>query len=202
MDFVSNYLRQLKLSLNAIDPAAIDLMAKEIAKVRDGLMMDLAGNQSLFIVGNGGGAAHAMHAAADFRNLCGVRCITPWDNVAEMTAIENDHGWSGAYALWMNRNGFSHMSVLLVISVGGGVGSVSTNIVKAVEYARIMNGTILGICGLGGGFTASEAKCCVIVRCDPLLTTPIVESVQCAILHALAVHPSLATKQPKWERTK
>ena len=51
---------------HGLDAAAIERMATGLAAVRDG-------GGRLFVLGVGGSAAHASHAACDFRKLCGSR---------------------------------------------------------------------------------------------------------------------------------
>ncbi len=199
MDFVKNYMRAVRNSIAAINSRDIDIMASLIAAVRqeDG---------TLFVVGNGGGAAHAVHACCDFRNLCGLRCMTPWDNVAEMTANINDSpdGWYECYANWMSSHADNPKSCgLLVLSVGGGdrTRNVSLNLVRAIDFATDNGLSILSIVGRDGGYAAKHSTCYIVIPSELSLMTPVVESVQCALLHALAVHPALTMNKPKWEQT-
>ena len=72
----------------------IATMVNMLADVRD-----LGGR--VFFVGTGGGAANAIHAAADFRQLCNIQTFTPWDNPAYMSARINDGGWTTSYRDWL-----------------------------------------------------------------------------------------------------
>jgi D-sedoheptulose 7-phosphate isomerase len=51
----------------------------------------------LFILGVGGGAAHASHAVNDFRRLRLIGSYAPSDNVSELTARTNEDGWDTSY---------------------------------------------------------------------------------------------------------
>ena len=97
---------------------------------------------------------------------------------------------------------FCGQDVLFVISVGGGdiARQISGNIVSAVNHAKMIDGIVLGIIGRDGGFTATQAKACIVVPCKyPEWTTPVVEGVQSVLLHLLVTHPELALSKPKWE---
>lgn len=155
----------------------------------------------LFIIGNGGGAAHASHAAADFRTLCGIEAYCPSDNAANLTALANDEGWDNAYENWL-RLSMRPMDALLVISVGGGneSRSISTNVVNAVRLAKILHAPVLGVVGRDGGYAARNSTASVVIPCDhPEWTTPVVEGLQAVILHLIVTE--LAVKKPKWEST-
>jgi len=92
----------------------------------------------LFILGVGGGAAHASHAACDFRKLAGFEAYAPTDNVPELTARTNDDGWDTTFADWLRGSRLRTEDGILVFSVGGGSveKNVSVNLVKALEYAQ------------------------------------------------------------------
>ncbi len=74
----------------------------------------------LFVLGVGGSAAHASHAANDFRKLCGLETYAPTDNVSELTARINDDGWETAFSEWLRGSRLSDQDAVLVFSVGGG----------------------------------------------------------------------------------
>lgn len=189
-------------SLQALNPRAIDDMASEIARSR--CVPTIRGR--LFILGNGGGAAHASHAACDFRKLCGIEAYCPTDNAAELTARVNDEGFDTSYAEWLRASRVQRFDTLLIISVGGGSREppVSMNLVNAIVYAESCGAEVLAIVGdartPSGGFAGGRALVSVVIPCDvPQLVTPVVEGVQAVVLHALAVHPLLQKSQAKWE---
>jgi D-sedoheptulose 7-phosphate isomerase len=182
-------------SIEALDPDQIDDTARILARVRT------VGGR-LFIAGSGGGAAHASHACADFRKLCGIEAYCVSDNAAELTARVNDDGWDSSYAKWLIGSSLSGRDALMIISVGGGSADppVSLNLVDAMELARGVGAAILAVVGRGGGYAGRVADVAVLIQCDrPEFVTPTTEAVQSVVLHALAVHPLLATQKAKWE---
>ena len=182
-------------SIQKLDIATIDEMAKSLATVKN-----MGGK--LFVIGNGGGHGHASHAVCDFRKLCQIEAYCPGDNASELTARVNDDGWDTAYMEWLRGCRGGIHDAVLVISVGGGSESppISTNIVKAINFAKGRSATILAIVGRDGGHAAIKSHVAVLVPCDtPELVTPVTEGVQSVVLHALAVHPLLAINKAKWE---
>ena len=124
-------------------------------------------NGRLFILGVGGGAAHASHAVNDFRKLCDFEAYTPTDNVAEITARTNDEGWETSFDAWLRTSRISSRDAMLVFSVGGGsrAHNVSVNLVRAIELAREVGARIFGVVGRADGATAQEADQVHCHRC-------------------------------------
>ena len=153
----------------------------------------------LFIAGLGGSAANALHAANDFRKLCGIDAYCLSDNVAELTARANDEGWKTIFDGALHGRKPTPNDALLILSVGGGTDTVSFPLVAAMEYANRMGMKIYGIVGRDGGKTKELATCCVLVpTIEASRVTPHTESFQSVILHLLVSHPKLQRSQTKW----
>src|SRR6202451_1002647 len=178
----------------SIDPLQIDAMARGLAEVCE------RGGR-LFILGVGGGAGHASPAVNDFRKLCGIESSPPTDNVSELTARTNDDGWETSFSGWLEVSRLSARDALLVFSVGGGSRehNVSTNLVRAMEAAQALGASIYGVVGAPGGTLAELADGAVVIAPPAQLRTPLVESFQAVVWHALVSHPQLAVKQGHWE---
>jgi D-sedoheptulose 7-phosphate isomerase len=188
------YLAAAARLAQSIDPSRVDEMARGIAGVRD------RGGR-LFILGVGGGAGHASHAVNDFRKLCALESYAPTDNVSELTARTNDDGWETSFSAWLEVSRLSELDALLVFSVGGGSRElgVSVNLVRAMEAARASGASLYGVVGAPGGTLAELADVAILVEPPPPLRTPLVESFQAIVWHALVSHPVLAVKQGHWE---
>ena len=90
---------------------------------------------------------------------------------------------------------------VMVFSVGGGDAEkrVSVNLVRALEYAKLKNASIIGIVGRDGGFTAKNADACVIIPTESeALVTPLAESLQALIWHMVVSHPEIQVTSTKW----
>jgi D-sedoheptulose 7-phosphate isomerase len=188
------YLAATAALAGTIDPEGIDAMARGLAAVRE-----RAGR--LFILGVGGGAGHASHAVNDFRKLCQMESYAPTDNVSELTARVNDDGWETSFSAWLEVSRLCERDAVLVFSVGGGSREhkVSTNLVGAMEAAREVGASIYGVVGAPGGTLAELADVAILLEPPPALRTPLVESFQAIVWHALVSHPELAVKQGHWE---
>jgi D-sedoheptulose 7-phosphate isomerase len=190
----AGYLTAAADLAHAIDPARLDSMARGLALVRERC-------GRLFILGVGGGAGHASHAVNDFRKLCKIESYAPTDNVSELTARTNDDGWETAFSDWLEVSRLDARDALLVFSVGGGSRElgVSVNLVGAMELARRAGASIYGVTGAPGGTLAQLADVAILLEPPPALRTPLVESLQAVVWHALVSHPGLALKQGHWE---
>jgi D-sedoheptulose 7-phosphate isomerase len=188
------YFEAVSALAEAVDGSQIDAMADGLAALRE------RGGR-LFIVGVGGGAGHASHAVNDFRKLCLIESYAPTDNVSELTARTNDDGWETSFVEWLGISRLSERDGLLVFSVGGGSRehNVSVNVVNAIERAHELGAAVYGVVGAPGGSLAELADVAVIVDPPGDLKTPLVESFQAVVWHALVSHPNLAAREGHWE---
>jgi D-sedoheptulose 7-phosphate isomerase len=156
----------------------------------------------LFILGVGGSAANASHAVNDFRKIAGMEAYAPTDNIAELTARTNDHGWATVFEAWLAGSRLRSEDTLLVFSVGGGnlKKNVSPNLVKALEYARRIGAGIVGVVGRDGGFTAQVADACVMIpTVNAAHITQHAEAFQATVWHLFVSHPALKQVETKGE---
>lgn len=151
----------------------VDAMLRELRNLR-------ARGGRLFFVGNGGGAGHASHAAADFRKIGGIESYAWGENVSDLTAYVNDVSWEASTARWLEDSDYGHGDALFVFSVGGASDEVSANLKWAMSYAS--GTTILGIVGANGGEVARYATAHIKI---PSTSTPQVEGIQAVLWHML-----------------
>jgi len=126
----------------------------------------IRGGNKLLFCGNGGSAADAQHLAAelvgrlvrDRRALAGVALTT---DSSALTCIANDFGYEEVFARQVEglaRNG----DVLIAISTSGN----SPNVIRAVEVAKPMGITTVGLLGRSGGQLGSMVDLPIIVAAD------------------------------------
>src|SRR5437868_9049486 len=113
MSYSEQHLRETSEIVSQLDPVLFEKAVELLARVR-------ACGGRLFILGVGGSAANASHAANDFRKLAGIEAYAPTDNVSELTARTNDDGWSSVFAEWLKGSRLNEKDAILVLSVGGG----------------------------------------------------------------------------------
>lgn len=193
--YTNQYLREAAEIAAQIDSLEIDRTASLLRQVRE------RGGR-LFLLGVGGGAGHASHAACDFRKIAGIEAYSVTDNVSELTARVNDEGWDTSYKNWLRGSRLRAKDMVMVFSVGGGdlEKNISANLVCALQYARDIGCAIGGVVGRKGGYTAQVADACVIVpTVNPETVTPHTESFQALVWHLLVSHPALKSAEMKWE---
>jgi D-sedoheptulose 7-phosphate isomerase len=192
--YSSRFMRDVAEVARTLPVEAIEDIVRGLAAVRE------RGGR-LFVIGVGGGAAHASHAVNDFRKLCRLEAYAPTDNVSELTARANDEGFDSAFAEWLRVSRMNERDALLVFSVGGGSREkgISVGVVRAVELAREVGAQVFGVVGRSDGATALEATSCVVVPAPPERITPLVEGFQAIVWHAIVSHPALALAPGKWE---
>jgi D-sedoheptulose 7-phosphate isomerase len=198
MSFAQQYIEETQKVVAGLNVAAIEQMVSELAAVRE------RGGR-LFILGVGGSAANASHAVNDFRKICGFEAYAPTDNVSELTARTNDEGWATVLAEWLKGSRLNGKDGLLIFSVGGGnlEKNVSPNLVSAIQLAKQVGASVMGVVGRDGGYTAKEATACVIVpTVNSEHVTPHSEAFQAVVWHLFVSHPKLKVNRTKWEGTR
>lgn len=171
---IHDYLVHASRTLDAIDTAEVSNVLIELERVR-------ARGGRLFLIGNGGGAGHASHAAADFRKIARIEAYAWGENLSDATAYINDYGWESAVANWLADSRCSHRDAILVFSVGGSSRQVSVNLKEAIFWAK-GGPTVLGIVGADGGYVAEHADAYIRI---PSTDTPHVEGTQAVLWHLL-----------------
>ena len=195
---IQQYWKQLIEVIQKISRKEVNALIDELFRLRDR-------NGRLFVIGVGGGAGNASHAVNDFRKFCDIEAYAPMDNVSELTARINDDGWNNAFWGCLAASKINSRDAVLVFSVGGGnyEKKISTNIIEAIKNAKKIGAKVFGIVGRDGGYTKKIADVCVLIpTVNPLLVTPIVESMQAIIWHTIVFHPTLQVNQGKWESIK
>jgi D-sedoheptulose 7-phosphate isomerase len=193
--YTSQHLAETVEIVKKIDPEILEKMADLLTTIR-------ARGGRLFFLGVGGSAANASHAVNDFRKIAGIESYAPTDNVSELTARTNDEGWASVFVEWLRGSRLQTNDGVMVFSVGGGnlEKNVSPNLVSALQYAKEVGASILGIVGRDGGYTAKVADaCCIVPTVNPQNVTPHSEAFQAVIWHLLVSHPKLKAQQTKWE---
>ncbi len=189
MSFSKEFIEKVIDSLRLIDLTEVNRMIEILYDLRER-------KGRLFIIGSGGGAGHASHAACDFNKLCEIQSYS-LDNISHYSALVNDCGFANVLVHWLASFNFSANDCIMVISVGGGTTSVSQNIYNAVSKAKAVGAKIIGILGPVGGETArlADAKVCIQAK---TFVTPLTESIQAVIWHLLCTDQKLQRHSTVW----
>jgi D-sedoheptulose 7-phosphate isomerase len=195
MEYARRYFKEVRAIAEQIDLAVIEKMVTQIELAK-------AARGRMFFLGVGGSAANCTHAVNDFRKIGGMECYSPVDNVAEITARTNDEGWHTVFAPWLQCSNLSSQDIVFILSVGGGnrEKNISVNLIEALDFAKSVDATVLGIIGRDGGYTASIADACVIIPTQsPDTVTPHAEAWQAVVWHMLVTDPRIMAMSNKWE---
>jgi len=193
--YTTQHLVETAEIVQKLDPEILEKMVDLLANLR-------ARGGRLFFLGVGGSAANASHAVNDFRKIAGIESYAPTDNVSELTARTNDEGWASVFVEWLKGSRLQPDDAVMVFSVGGGnlEKNVSPNLVSALQHAKEVGTSIMGIVGRDGGYTAKVADaCCIVPTVNSENVTPHSEAFQAVIWHLLVSHPKLKLQQTKWE---
>jgi len=198
MTYARQHLDEAKRIIDELDASAIERVVDVLSAVRE------RGGR-LFFLGVGGSAANCSHAVNDFRKIAGFEAYAPTDNVSELTARANDEGWASIFVEWLRGSRLRKEDGLFVFSVGGGSieKNISPNLVHALQLAREVGASIVGVVARDGGYTKQVADACVLIpTVNDGNITPHAEAFQAVIWHLLVSHPRLKQAQTKWESTR
>lgn len=107
---------------------------------------------NVYIFGNGGSAATAIHMENDFNKGISEKLVNKYRfqclnaNLATIMAIANDNGYNRIFEQQL-ENKLKEDDVIVAISGSGN----SENVIKAVEYAKKQGCKIIGMTGYSGG---------------------------------------------------
>ncbi len=149
----------------------------------EALWQGFEADKTIFLIGNGGSAANASHFGQDLAKgtLSSMdatrrfRVIPLTDNIGFITALANDEGYDSVFEQQL-RNLARAGDLLVAISGSGN----SPNVIRAVEYARSLDMTVIGVTGFDGGVLKTLSDVSVHVPVDDMGMTE--------ALHAVVFH--------------
>jgi len=147
--------------------------------------------QRVWVVGNGGSAATAIHFANDLQKICGIDALPLPALISTVTAYGNDNGWDKMFSLAMKS--FRIGNILVAISYSG----TSKNVIEAAKHALECDGKLIVLTGevWEENILGNMPGVIISVPSDDI---KIVEDVHLAICHSIsgAIHamPSIQKK--------
>lgn len=175
-----NYLVRLREELGRVDPAEVQALA-------DALFAAWQKGRFVFVLGNGGSAASAMHLAADLgknsvsqEDLVAIRgrrlkILSLTDNQGWITALGNDLAYDQIFVQQL-ANYASAGDLVIAISGSGN----SPNVLAAVDWANAHDLVTFGVTGFDGGKLKTKQKAGLHVRLNDMA---MVESVHSCVFH-------------------
>jgi D-sedoheptulose 7-phosphate isomerase len=164
-----------KQALTKTDYATVQAMA-------DAAVVALRSGGKLLFLGNGGSAADAQHLAAELvgrfaRERAALPALALSVNTSCLTAIGNDYGYDRVFERQLEalaRKG----DVVVGISTSGN----SPNVLRAIERAKAVGCTTIGMTGRKGGKLAGMVDICFRAPSDD---TPRIQEVHITAGHIM-----------------
>lgn len=151
-----SFNQSTKAYLASISSCFDDELILNVEKLAKDLLNCWQNNNSVYICGNGGSAANAMHLANDLNygigacgnseRILGMRVEALSANTAIITCLANDTGYENIYSDQIKTKGNKN-DLALVLSGSGN----SQNIVSAIEVANSKQMKTWAILGFDGG---------------------------------------------------
>lgn len=162
--------------------AAVEAATGQIQSIADRMAQVFAAGGRVFACGNGGSAADAQHFAAELTGRYqaerrGYPAIALTTDTSALTAIGNDYGFEQVYARQLESLARSD-DLLVVMSTSGN----SSNVVKAVEYAKANGIYTVGLLGKDGGVLKDMVDEAIVIG---VVHTGRIQEAHILILHLL-----------------
>lgn len=173
---IGQYLKDVQHIVAELDIAEIEAVCNVFKKAYDE-------GRTIFVMGNGGSASTASHLAGDInKGAClkaqkKFRVMALTDNLPMILAIANDISYDSIFEEQL-KNFARPGDVVVGISGSGN----STNVLRAVQYARQSGCTTVGVCGYDGGKLKPLVDACFHVKVNDM---QIVEDVHLMLGHIL-----------------
>ncbi|MBB4265697.1 D-sedoheptulose-7-phosphate isomerase [Roseospira visakhapatnamensis] len=150
----------------------------------DAIVASLRARRPLLVCGNGGSMADALHIAGELTarfllDRSGLPAVALGSNPSTLTAWSNDVDYASQFAREVEALG-SRGGALLALSTSGN----SANVIAALDAARSVGLTTIGLTGEGGG---RMAPLCDILLAVPCRFTPLIQQVHQALYHYLCL---------------
>jgi D-sedoheptulose 7-phosphate isomerase len=173
----SQYFEELQRVVTGLSHDGIDQIADTLVKAYEAERM-------VYTFGNGGSASLASHLACDLGKgtaYCNggkrLRVLALTDNLPVLTAWANDSSYEDVFAEQL-RNFVQPQDVAFAISGSGN----SKNVLNALQVARTVGATTVGISGFEGGEMKRLCDICVVVPSNDM---QIIEDLHLAMAHSI-----------------
>jgi len=152
---LNRYKNRLKCYINSID-------SDEVVRIASVIKQAIDDNKTIFVVGNGGSMATAIHFAEDLmlgnKFKTKVMCL---NNVSVLTAISNDYTYEQVFEKQL-VNLMEKGDILITISCSG----ASPNLKRAIGHVKKLGGTTISISGFHGGDTKRKSDYSIYARTE------------------------------------
>ena len=159
-----------------------DQHAGDIARLAALYVATLEGGGTVFFAGNGGSAADAQHAAAEYvvrygRNRRALPAVALTTDTSLLTACGNDLGFDEIFARQIEA--LARPGDLVVLHSTSGE---SPNVVRAAQAARAKGVGVVALLGKGGGAARELVDECLVIPADE---TSHIQELHLAVEHVI-----------------
>ena len=88
---IDSYIKEVNTALGNLNLGIIERIIKNIERVK-------GSDKHVYLIGNGGSAATAIHMACDLVKKCNIKAIALTANIANITAFANDVSYDDAFS--------------------------------------------------------------------------------------------------------
>ena len=179
--FSLNYFDYLQNVFKNINQKSINKIENDFNQLR-------LNKRTIFVAGNGGGAATAITMSNDLgfdilkktktKKTFRVLCLN--DNNSVITAIANDTGYENIFINQLKIH-YQKGDALVIFSASGN----SPNLIKAAKWVRDKKGKVIGILGFSGGKVKKYCSTLIHIKTNKGEYGP-VEDLQLIFNHLLA----------------
>ena len=179
--FSLNYFDYLQNVFKNINQKSINKIENDFNQLR-------LNKKTIFVAGNGGGAATAITMSNDLgfdilkktktKKTFRVLCLN--DNNSVITAIANDTGYENIFINQLKIH-YQKGDALVIFSASGN----SPNLIKAAKWVRDKKGKVIGILGFSGGKVKKYCSTLIHIKTNKGEYGP-VEDLQLIFNHLLA----------------
>ena len=181
--------RALQERARLLTSLARSSIGPQVMRLADLVARTLAADGKVLFFGNGGSAATAQHAAAEFvgrfeRERKALPAIALSTDTSILTAVANDYGFDRVFERQIN--GLAKPGdVAIALSTSG----KSKNILRGLRAAKARGATTAALLGQGGGPARRLADLPIVV---PSSRVPLIQEAHDAIVHVLCEAIDLA----------
>src|SRR3989338_1290321 len=189
---ISNFIRENM----EVKQSVIDTQLDKIERLTNYIVDVYKNQKKILIFGNGGSAADAQHFAAELvgrykMERHGLPAIALTTDTSAITAIANDYSFDEIFSRQVEALANSGDLIVGITTSGN-----SQNVNLALEKAKKMGCTTVGLCGRDGGKIKDIADMTIIV---PSNNTPRIQETHITIIHIVC---ELLEKEmaPHWRK--
>lgn len=159
-NFIMQYLSAVEGILRDIDPPKLE-------EIIDVIYAAYRSDSQIFVMGNGGGAATAMHFTCDLNKTASIpgrrriRAMSLSDNVSLLTAWANDTNYTNIFGEQLVN--FARPGDL---AIGFTASGMSQNIENAIALANELGCDTIAFVGFDGGSVGAIAKHVLHIQCN------------------------------------